>query len=183
MSLSYYNLIIKQNPSEMISFGMTEDTANTIINHIHETLKAKIKEDLSMAERITIDDTQIEAISSAYLSTLQQLNATSSATKNGKNYIVTLSTTYIDFTQIDENAIQLALKEIDLSHYTDEKMYLSDLTTSYINHLIKLYESATPSKETNQASFTFTKQNGLWLPEDNETFITTICSLVSKPST
>lgn len=183
MSLGYYNLIIKQDPSVMISFGMPEDTAATIIVQIHETLKTEIKEELSMAEHLTIDDTQIESIESAYLSALQKLNATATAKKSGKAYTITLSTTYMDFTQIDEEATALALKEVDISHYTDEKAYLSDLTTAYIHHLTLLYDSSEPTEETNQADFTFIKQNGLWLPEDNETFITTLCNLVNKVPT
>lgn len=183
MSLGYYNLIIKQDPSEMIFFGMPEDTAFTVISQIHESLKTEIKEELSMSERLTIDDSQIDSIASAYLSALQKLSAWATAKKNGKVYTITLSTTYIDFTQIDQDAIELALKEIDLSHYTDEKAYLSDLTTAYISHLTALYESSEPTSETNQADFTFTKQNGLWLPEDNETFITTLCNLVNKQPT
>ena len=179
IALSYYDLIIKQNTSDIISLGMPNDTAEAITSHIKENLHTQIAEKLCMNQRITIDDRKITQLEEAYLTSLQKLSRTASHQKEGENYLVTLSTTYIDYAAIDEIATEAALKEIDISQFTDEVLYLSDLTDAYISHLITGYQNAEPSTLSNTETFTFTSQNGLWLPADYDSFVAGICELVS----
>lgn len=180
IALSYYDLIIKQNTSDIISLGMPNDTAKAITSHIKENLHTQITEELCMNQRITIDESKITQVEEAYLTSLQKLSRTATNQKEGENYLVTLSTTYIDYAAIDEVATEEALKEIDISHFTDEVLYLSTLTDAYISHLITGYQNAEPSILYNEETFTFTSQNGLWLPEDYDSFVTELCELVSS---
>lgn len=182
IALCYYNLIIKQNTSDIVSLGIPIKTAEAISSHIKENLHTQITEKLCMNQRITIDDDRITQVEEAYLTSLQKLSAVASEQKEGKNYLVTLSTTYIDYTAIDETAIDEALKEIDISQFTDEVLYLSTLTEAYISHLITGYQNAEPSTSYSKETFKFTSQNGLYLPEDYDRFVTELCKLVSTPN-
>lgn len=181
-ALHYYELIIKQNTSDIISLGMPTKTAETITSQIKENLHTQIKEKLSMNGRITIENSKITQIEEAYIASLQKLQATASEKKENKHYLVTLSTSYIDYAAIDEEAIEAALKEVDISAFKDEVLYLTTLADAYISHLISGYQNAVPSTEYNESTFIFTSQNGLWLPKDYDTFVTELCNLVSTSS-
>ncbi len=181
-ALNYYELIIKQNTSDIVSLGMPAETAQAITSHIKENLHMQITEKLCMNERITIDNIKIKQVEEAYLTSLQKLQATASEKKEDKHYLVTLSTSYIDYDAIDEEAIEAALKEVDISEFTDELLYLSTLTDAYISHLISGYHNAVPSQTYTETTFTFTSQNGLWLPSEYYTFVTQLCNLISTSS-
>ena len=182
IALNYYELIIKQNTSDIVSLGMPNETAESITSHIKENLHTQITEKLCMDGRITVDNNKIMQVEEAYLASLQKLQATTSEKKEGNHYLVTLSTSYIDYAAIDEQAISSALSEVDISEFTDEILYLSTLTDAYISHLVFGYQNATPSEAYNESTFTFISQNGLWLPNDYDTFVTKLCNLVSAPS-
>ena len=182
VALSYYDLLIKQDSTQVTSLGMTQETAETILNNIHQTLRTQIKENLLPNNPIAITDEQITSIEDAYFKTLQKLNATATSKKKNKSYIVTLSSSYIDFNAINQSATDLALKEVDILKYSNQNTYLTDLTTAYISHLLEGYHNATPSQTTHEAEFVFTKQNGIWLPEDYQTFVNQIYSLISTSS-
>ena len=181
IALNYYDLIIKQNTSDIISLGMPAETAEAITSHIKENLQTQISEKLCMNGRITIDQHKILQVQEAYLASLQKLQATASDQKEGDHYLVTLSTSYIDYAAIDEQATSAALKEVDISQFTDEVLYLTTLTDAYISYLIAGYQNATPSQTFNESTFIFTSQNGLWLPSDYDAFVAELCNLVSSP--
>lgn len=179
IALNYYDLIIKQNSSAIVSLGMSNETAEAIISQIKENLHTQISEKLSMDGRISVDNSKVTQIAEAYLASLQKLQVAASAQKEGNHYLVTLSTSHIDYTAIDKKATDAALKEVDISQFTDEVLYLSTLTDAYISYLITGYQSAEPSTTHNESTFVFTSQNGLWLPSDYDSFVTELCNLVS----
>lgn len=182
VALNYYELIIKQNASGIISLGMPDETAKAITSQIRENLNTQISEKLGMNGRISIDNSKINQVAEAYLTSLQKLHATATDRKKGDYYLVTLSTSYIDYAAIDEKATQQALKEVDIRQFSDEVLYLTTLTDAYISHLITGYQNAEPSETYNESTFMFTSQNGLWLPSDYDTFTSELCNLVSVSS-
>lgn len=182
IALNYYELIIKQNTSDIVSLGMPDETAKAIAAHIKENLHTQISEKLGMDGRISIDNSKITQVEDAYLTSLQKLHATVTDQKEGDYYLVTLSTSYIDYAAIDEKATHEALKEVDIRQFSDDVLYLTTLTDAYISHLITGYQNAEPSETYNESTFTFTSQNGLWLPSDYDTFTAELCNLVSVSS-
>lgn len=179
IALNYYDLIIKQNSSAIVSLGMSTETAETIISQIKENLRTQISEKLSMDGRVGVDNSKVTQIADAYLASLQKLQVSASTQKEDNHYLVTLSTSHIDYTAIDKQATDAALKEVAISQFTDEVLYLSTLTNAYISHLITGYQNAEPSATYNESTFVFTSQNGLWLPSDYDFFVTELCNLVS----
>lgn len=179
VALDYFELIAHQNAEPLIALGMPVETADTILTHMNDSLCKQVKTQLSMDGKIDIDDESVNQIVSSYIASLKKLKATATATKTSEGYTVTLSTQYIDSPKIDEAAINKALAEIDMSTYSDQKEYLNELTSSYINFLSKGYDKATPSKESIDMDFSFTLQEGLYLPEDYDHFTTSLFLLIS----
>lgn len=182
VALNYYELIIKQNASDIISLGISDETAKAVASDIKENLHTQISKKLGMNGRISINNSKITQVEDAYLASLQKLHATASDQKESDHYLVTLSTSYIDYAAIDENATYEALKEVDIRQFSDEVLYLSTLTDVYISHLISGYQNAEPSETYNESTFTFTLQNGLWIPDDYDAFTKEVCNLVSASS-
>lgn len=183
VALAYYNLIIKQDSTMLLSYGMSQETADTVLSNLHQNLKTEINEKLSLKHRITIEPTQVAAVENAYLSALHQLSPQITSQKTEKNYLVKVSTTCIDFNKLDQEAIACALEDVDVSNYIDDTLYLSDLSNAYIKHLIKTYNNALPCDTPQEAEFTFINQKGLWVPEDYTVFFDTLCKLVQYTST
>ncbi|MBQ1274632.1 MAG: hypothetical protein U0L26_13930 [Cellulosilyticum sp.] len=180
VALGYYNLLIKQDSSNVISLGMSPQTAHIVISNLHTTLRNQIENQLSMNQLITLTDEQITTIENAYLSTLHQLNATAHSKRIGLNaYNVTLSSPSINFDEINQNAANKALKQVSILDYPNETTYLSNLTETYISYLIEGYTHAIPASHSSEASFIFTKQHGLWLPKNQEDFVSRVCNLVN----
>lgn len=182
-ALGYYDLILKQDASKLISIGMSSESASKILTDMHTALKTQIKKNLSMANRVEILDSQVDTVVAAYLSALQTLDASIISHPNGNSCEITLSTSYIDFSEIDTSASTLALKEVDHALYPDESQYLKHLVNAYLSHLIEGYQTATASKEQQTATFTFIKQDGLWLPEDYAHFTSTLCQMATSKIT
>ena len=178
VALSYYNLIIKQDSQAIEALGMPSETATSMISELKENLTGQIADNLSIASSNQVSKEQLESIQAAYFNALHKLNATATFVQSGHSCEVTLSTTCLDFKALDEWATDHALAQVDILNYIDKDLYLTDLTSAYIDYLVESYENATPETTKNEATFTFTKQNGLWLPEDYESFITKLCELI-----
>lgn len=179
-ALSYYKLFIKQDPTSAISIGMSEETAQQILDNMHENLKLQITETLSMDNRITLTSEQINLVEAAYLEALKSLDASASSTETDDGYNVTITSSYIDFNTINKTAINAALNEVDVMDYLDEIAYFTDVTSAYITHVVDEYQKATPESDTQEATFIFTKQNNLWLPEDYSDFVSGLYAITSK---
>lgn len=175
----YYSLLIKQDPSPMLSLEiMNEETVYELLSNTSQNLKAQIATGLSMEGRITLSNEQIDTIEKAYFDLLSRLECTITSQKKRDQYIVTISSQCIDFSSITEEATQLALNDVNISKYAHHTDYLSHLSQAYIPHLVQGYAQATPLDITQEASFTFTKQHGLWLPSDYEAFLSGLCNLI-----
>ena len=174
VALDYYELIAHQDPSPLIALGMPEDTASSILESMKTSLLSQVQNQLSMDGKVAIEEETATEIVDVYIDSLQKLSATSEKKQTEKGYIVTLTTNYIDYPAIDRAAIDAALTEIDISTYNDQTEYLSELTTSYISHLLEGYKKAAPSTQTVSHDFLFTNQNGLYLPENYSDFTTSL---------
>lgn len=179
VALSYYSLFIKQDASPVISSKiMDKETAHLVLDNVKEHFRNQIINDLSIEGRITLSSDQLNQIETAYFELLSQLECSATSTKNGNRYIVTLHSTCIDFDAISDQATQYALSEINISHYGQHADYLSDLVNAYTSYLVKSYENTKPLQVTQEAQFTFTKQHGLWLPENYEAFTNVLTDLI-----
>ena len=178
VALSYYDLIIKQDSQKVEALGMPSETAHSIISKLKQNLSEQIADSLSIASPNQVSKEQLERIQTAYFDALHKLNATASFVQSGASSEVTLSTTCLDFKTLNEWATDHALEQVDILNYIDKDLYITDLTSAYIDYLIQAYEDAIPETSTNEATFTFTKQNGLWLPEDYEAFASKLCELI-----
>lgn len=178
VALNYYDLIVHQNTSPIISLGMPKETADTIVATIHLNLHQQIKERLSMNQLISVDEEKITQVEEAYFAALAKLTATAEERQKGSRMYVTLSTPYIDTAAVDAAATQSALQEVDITDFTDQTLYLTELTNAYIPHLIEGYETCPVSSDYHEATFEFMLQNGIWLPLDYEAFVSSLCSLV-----
>ena len=178
IALSYYDLIIKQDSQGLEALGMPSETAASIIAELKENLTGQITNSLSIDSPTQVSKEQLESIQAAYFNALHKLNATATFVQSGHCCEVTLSTTCLDFKALNEWATDHALAQVDILNYIDKDLYLTDLTSTYIDYLVEAYENATPEASTNEATFTFTKRNGLWLPEDYEAFASKLCDLI-----
>ena len=181
IALDFYDLIVKQNDEPIIEVGLSEEMAKTTTAHITTKLKQNIQSALTTADGIMINETQLEALTDAYLSALHQLNATAIVTssENPKQCTVELSTSYLDHKTIDATAVEAALKVIDIKNYKDEKLYLQELTNTYIDELIKGYKAAKPSTDVHTQSFVFKLENQIWVPVDYTHFLSSICTMIT----
>lgn len=183
VALDYYALMAHQNPDPLIALGMSEDTANNILDSMKTSLLSQVQTQLSMDGKVTIKEKTAHEIVEVYIASLQKLSATATKKQTEEGYIVTLTTNYIDYPTIDQAAIDAALTEIDISTYNDQAEYLSELTTSYITHLLEGYKNATPSTQTVSHDFLFTKQSGLYLPENYSDFTTSLFLMLTHQET
>ena len=183
MALNFYELIINQNNIPLIEAGVSKEVVQKTLSHIISTLEQNIKTNLTFNENTLINNVQLQNLTIAYLSALNQLSATTCIVSHetSKQCSIRLSTNYLDHKAIDDTAVKKALKSIDISNYKDESLYFQDLTSLYIEELIKGYQSAKPSSEVNTRIFTFKLQNQLWLPIDYPYFLSSICTMISSP--
>lgn len=177
-TLAYYTLLTQQDSSAFIKLGMSEKSASKLLDGMYDSLNQQIQTTLSMSNRIEISPSQVTTLQDAYFKALQGVSATVKEQKKDDYYIVTLSTTYIDTIAIDQAAINKSLATVDISQYKDQNKYLADLAATYIPTLIAQYQTALPSTEVVSKDFIFTKQEGIFLPQDSKAFITTLCQMV-----
>ena len=182
IAIDFYNLIVKFQQEPIIEDGLSKDLAESTVLDLTTKLKENFKLAFTFNDKILIDDADLEALTTAYLNALNKLNVTCEivSKKDGKHCSVKLTTTYINHKTIDEVAVDVALKEIDVTTYSDEQLYMQELSKVYVRELIKGYENATPSKETHSETFSFVLKGGLWQPEDYETFLSAIPNMIAS---
>lgn len=182
VAIDFYDLIVKQttNPS-LIEVGFPEEVGKTTIDHIKTTLEKNIQSALTTDDGIAITDAQLQSLTDAYLSAIHRLKATARVIsyENSKSCTVELSTSYLNYKAIDENAVKVALETINISTYKDEKLYLQDLMNIYIDELIKGYQIATPSTDFHTQTFEFKLENKVWIPVDYTHFLSSICTMIA----
>lgn len=182
VALDFYELIVKQTVTpSFVEIGFPEELVNTTINHIKTTLQQNIQSALTTDDGFTISESQLQDLTEAYLTALHQLNATTRiiSHQNSKRCTVELSTSYLDYKAIDEQAVKIALETINIRTYTKESLYLQDLMTVYIDELIKGYKTATPSTDFHTQNFEFRLENKVWVPVDYAHFLSSICTMIA----
>ena len=182
VALDLYELIVKQtvNPA-LIEIGFPEEVISTTISHIKTTLEQNIQSALTTDDGMTLSESQLQNLTEAYLAALHQLNATTRiiSHEGSKRCTVELSTSYLDYTAIDEHAVKIALDSINIRSYKNESLYLQDLMTIYIDELIKGYKTTTPSTDFHTQNFEFKLENKVWVPVDYTHFLASICTMIA----
>lgn len=185
VALDFYDLIVKQTTNDsLIELGFPKELGDQTTSHLEKTLQENIQSALTIDDSVAITQDQLEGLTTAYLEAIRKLKATALVIsyEGSKKCTVELTTSYLDYKAIDENATQEALKMIDISTYTDENLYLKDLMNLYIEQLIKGYKAAIPSedhKEDHTKNFEFVLENKVWVPANYNQFLSTICTMIA----
>lgn len=189
VAIDFYDLIVKQTINDsLIELGFPKELGDQTTSHLEKTLEENIQSALTIDGSVAITSDQLKKLTDAYLLALKNLEATASVKphKDSKKCTVALTTSYLDYKAIDENATKEALKMIDISTYTDENLYLKDLMNLYIEQLIKGYKEAIPSKDNPEDNtkdhtkdFEFVLENKVWVPANYNQFLSTICTMIA----
>lgn len=160
----FFDLMIKQDTTNIDKFGMTEESVKDLLKTEKDTTKTQTRGNFTKAG-LTISDEKLDAIVDAQYNALKLLTATVDVTsESGDKATLVIKNTYIDFTALDEKAANDAVETVKALGLTDQKEALDKLTAQYIENLLAALKSATPSTDMNEATYEFKEDSGEWVP-------------------
>lgn len=183
-----YDLYVLGDLSSVEKIGLTQDDAEKVRDTEKDGLKQQTKLNFSKSG-VSIDDSKLDDIVNAQIDSLKKLSGTVEIVSEDKESTkVKVTTNYIDVSSIDQKALDDATEEVKAMGLTSYSEVENKLIEVYIKKLINNFNSAEPSKEKNEKTFTFTKQkfnvNGkmqdIWMPEDMNKFGESIGRMITN---
>lgn len=177
--LSIYNLYIKEETSDVLKLGITEERVlHTLSNH-NDTLIQNLQSTMNSAG-LMVEDATIEQIILARKSALKTMLATCEITSiEDKKTIVKLKTSYFDEATLNKKAADDAIKKAKKSDASSQKKLLELATKYYTQNLIDAYLAVTPSEEMKELEVNCVLSGNTWFPEDMTSFGTELGLIIS----
>ncbi len=177
--LSIYNLYIKEETSDVLKLGITEEHAlHTLSNH-NDTLIKNLQDTMTSAG-LTVEDATIEEIILARKSALKAMLATCEITSiENEKTTVKLKTSYFDEATLNQKATEDAIKKAKKSDASSQKKLLELATKYYTQNLIDAYLAVTPSEEMKELEINCVLSGNTWIPEDMTSFGTELGLIIS----
>jgi|GEM_PF-822657 len=130
-------------------------------------------------EGITVTDDDCDKIYSAYKNAIKNITVTSSKiSESGNTAMVSIKTTYVDFSNISKTAASEAISDIKAKGLTDENEAKTEVVQAFVSHFEKDLNAAKPSTEMKEKTFQFLLKGFLWVPEDSNDFGTEIGNMI-----
>ena len=154
-----------------ISDILTGWDGEAIKNTIKEDLQEQLSENLEAVGAHILDKDQLEDVTDALLDARKRIPFEVELLESDKESArVKITISSLDLSAADTEAAQSALKAIE-SEDEESADYIATFVESYLEALQTGLEEAEIDNEENSFEVSFSKQKGLWLPEDMNGFI------------
>ena len=168
--LSIYNLYIKEETSDVLKLGITEELALYTLSNHNDSLIQNLQDTINSAG-LTVEDATIEEIIVARKSALKTMLATCEITSvKDKTATVKLKTSYFDEATLTKQATEDAIKKAKASDASSEETLLELATKYYTQNLIDSYLAVTPSDEMKELEVNCVLSRNIWVPKDMASF-------------
>lgn len=175
----YWDMGVKYDVSNVSKINLKQDEQKAELEKTKkkekDTLKAAYK-----AQGLTVTDEQITGMYDSLIELFNKATVTIEEVSNdGKKAEIKYKTTYFDMIQIATKASNEAAESVTTLGLTSEKEFNDEYSKLFMENLINGIKNATYSKETKEQTFTFTKQDKIWVPENQSTLGEKLGALIS----
>ncbi|MBE6070858.1 MAG: DUF5105 domain-containing protein [Clostridium butyricum] len=185
---AYYDLIVYGDTSKLETMGFSSEDVTTIKDQRENQLRTSIKNNFDIAG-LKINDEQLDNVMQAQINALKKATCTVEPVSSDKETaVVKLKTTYVKITELDKNAANEAVEEVQAMGLTTTQEVLDKATEIYINKLIDACNNAEASTDTVEKDVMLKlqlfdvsgKTKKMWAPENPVTFGSDIGTMASK---
>ncbi len=163
-----------------VSAVLPDWDVEAIKNTLKEDLQKQLKANLEAVGADKLDENSLKAVTDAMLEARKRIPVEVELLESGKDEaLVKITVGALDLSAIDAEAAQTALKAIE-GMDKESSDYVSRFVESYLEALQEGFETAEASTGSNSFEVRFTKQNGLWLPEDLNDFVACLGQMIRR---
>lgn len=165
--------------SNVSKVNITEEQSKTILEKSTEKNLSTLKTTFT-SQGLTVTDEQIKEYFEAVIEASKKATVTIEEVSNdGKTAQVKYKTTYIDANKMATKAANEAVESVKALGLTNQKEAMAKYSELVIKNLITEFKNATFSEDTNEKTYTFTKKDKIWAPENQETLSTELGGLIA----
>ncbi|WP_160689712.1 DUF5105 domain-containing protein [Clostridium sp. C2-6-12] len=165
--------------SNVSKINITEEQSKTILDNSNKKNLSSLKTAFT-SQGLTVTDEQVKEYFDAIGEAAKKATVTIEEVSNdGKTSQVKYKTTYIDANKIGTKAANDAAESVKALGLTNKKDVMNKYSELFVKNLTNEFKNATFSEDTNEKTFTFTKKDKIWVPENQETLSTELGSLIS----
>lgn len=177
-----YNLYVLSNGDECKNIGLSDEEIQLILDKQKSQSIQGTRLNFTRGG-LTVTNEELNEIYNAQVEALKKLTPTVTIESEDKDKtVVKLSTTYVNFTEADENAVSASVEEAQNNGITSK----SDISKIYIEKLINNLKSLEPSSDSKESTFEFAKQTinvdgktkEAWLPANMADFGKSLSTLI-----
>ncbi|WP_297427230.1 hypothetical protein [Clostridium sp.] len=165
--------------SNASKLNIKDEEAKAILEKSTQQNISKLKTEYA-AQGLTITDDQATEIYNAVNDLGKKANVTIEEVSNdGKTAQVKYKSNYVDMVAIGKKASNDAAESVKTLGITDKKELMNKYSEVLLKNLVNELKNATFSTDTKELTYTFTNQNKVWVPENQEDLSTKLGMLIS----
>lgn len=165
--------------SNVSKINITEEQSKTILEKSTEKNLSTLKTTFT-SQGLIVTDEQIKEYFEAVTEASKKATVTIEEVSNdGKTSQVKYKTTYIDANKMATKAANEAVESVKALGLTNQKEAMTKYSELVIKNLITEFKNATFSEDTNEKTYTFTKKDKIWAPENQETLSIELGGLIA----
>ena len=163
-----------------VSAMLPDWDTEAIKNTLHKDLYQQLKENLEAVGADGLDESSLRAVTDAMLEARKRIPVEVELLESDKEEaLVKITVGALDLSAIDAKAAQAALEAI-AGMDPENESYVSEFVESYLEALQEGFETAETDGESSSLEVRFTKQKGLWLPEDLNDFVARLGQMIRR---
>lgn len=175
----FWDMGVEYDTSNVSKLNRKEEDEKVNIEKVKETEKDTLKNAYT-AQGLTVTDEQMAEFYNATLELFKKATVTIEEVSNdGKKAEIKYKTTYVDITKIATKASTEAVESVKTLGLTNQKEIKDKYSELVMKNLVNEVKNATFSEDTKERTYTFTKQDKIWVPDNQETFGKKLGELVS----
>lgn len=162
---SMFDFFIKGDKEAIAKINVPNEEIDASAKIQKDTTISLVKNNLK-SSGIEVKEEKLEELYNVRAEALKKLTCTSEIISQAEDSAeVRIKSTYIDEVAIDNKAADDALETVKQMGLTDQKEAINKVGDEYVKNLINGYQSASPSQDTKEKIFKFTKKDKIWLPQ------------------
>lgn len=183
MAQTLYNFYIQEDMNNIEQLGLTKEEAVDIIESSIESFETELEEglkEIAGEHEVTIQKEGVKRAIEARRALEKKLASEVEIISKEKNSTqIKLHTTYFNEEAIYDTASKELETRMEEAKIEEEDAFVQQCIDTYIEEIIKAYESGEISTDKKSILVEFTKQDGIWLPTGQQAFIDHLTELTS----
>lgn len=183
MAQILYDFYVQEDMTNIEALGLSQEEATKLTDGGIASFETELEDSLKSIAgeyQVEIKKEDIQAAIAARRELEKKLTSeVELISKKGKTSKIKLHTTYFKEDEIYKKASDALEKRMADVELEDEDAFVQQCINVYIEEIIKAYETAEISTDRKTIEADFIKQDGIWLPTDQQAFIDHLTEITS----